>query len=359
MLKPAESVKQAERDLVETLLQRLEGIPFASVGEVRLSVDLGGVEADGLVDIEFNNGGATLVLEVKSSGQPRMIRSAIENVRRAIARLRPRHSIGLVGAPFMSEQAKRLCVDANVGYIDLVGNCRLVGPNVYIDYTTTETPKSAQRELKSVFAPKSARILRTMLRQPDTAWKVADLAEAAGVSLGQVSNVRKALIDREWAEVADDGLKLTDRAALIRAWREAYTPTVGERRSYYTTLHGKALEAALASALAKANADGKAAAMSFTAADAIAPYGRPSSTYLAAEPAALPALVEGLRLKPVSSGANVEVLIPDDPDFFADLRTASRGLITTSGVQTYLDLSMAGERGVEAADVLLEKLDRW
>lgn len=359
MLKSTESVKQTERDLVEALRQRLEHIPFVSVGEVRLNVDLGGIEADGLVDIELDNGGATLVLEVKSSGQPRMIRSAIENVRRAVARLSPRNAIGLVGAPFMSEQAKRLCVDVNVGYVDLVGNCRIVGPNVYIDYTTTETPKTAQRELKSVFAPKSARILRTMLRQPDIAWKVADLAEAADVSLGQVSNVRKALIDREWADVADDGLKLTDRAALIRAWREAYTPTVGERRSYYTTLHGKALEAALASALAKANKDGNAAAMSFTAADAIAPYGRLSTTYLAAEPTALPALTEELRLKPVSSGANVEVLIPDDPDFFADLRTASLGLVTTSGLQTYLDLSTAGERGAEAADVLLEKLDRW
>ena len=40
MLKPVESVKQTERDLVEALRQRLEDIPFVSVGEVRLNVDL-------------------------------------------------------------------------------------------------------------------------------------------------------------------------------------------------------------------------------------------------------------------------------------------------------------------------------
>ena len=46
-------------------------------------------------------------------------------------------------------------------------------------------------------------------------WKVADLAKKAGVSLGHVSNVRHALIDREWARSDPEGLILTEPDALL------------------------------------------------------------------------------------------------------------------------------------------------
>ena len=60
--------------------------------------------------------------------------------------------------------------------------------------------KSESRALRSIFNPKAAAILRVMLREPDRAWRVTDLAEKANASLGHVSNVRKALLEREWIE---------------------------------------------------------------------------------------------------------------------------------------------------------------
>ena len=340
MLKTGESVKKTEREVATALQRVLTEIPFASVRDMTLNVDLGGVEADGLADVMIDRKHHKLILEVKSSGQPRMVRSAIEHLRRAKALL-PSGSIGVVGVPYLSDAARDICVEAGVGYIDLVGNCRIVAPGVFIDRRTDDKPKAAQREQKSVFAPKSAQILRTLLRKPDEAWKVTELADAAGVSLGQVSNVRKALIDREWAEADPDGLRLTDRAAMLRAWRESYVPPPAERQTYYTTLHGKALDDALVKALRTANDIGRALAMSFTAADYLAPYARVSTTYLASDPAGLSALIEGLRLKPVMSGANVEVLIPDDDQFFANAREPRPGLFVTSALQSYLDLGAA------------------
>ena len=44
---------------------------------------------------------------------------------------------------------------------------------------------------------------------------MADLAQASNVSLGHVSNVKNALIDNEWAEVTDDGLRLTNLDYLL------------------------------------------------------------------------------------------------------------------------------------------------
>ena len=41
-------------------------------------------------------------------------------------------------------------------------------------------------------------MLRTLLAEPERGWKIKELAEAASVSLGQASNVKRLLEDREW-----------------------------------------------------------------------------------------------------------------------------------------------------------------
>lgn len=351
-------MKHIEREVAAALEHILTDIPFVTVHSVGLSERFQNYEIDALLEVEIEGKPYKIVLEVKSSGQPKPIRAAIEQVARSALHIGG-NPIRVVGAPFITEAARLLCIDEGVGYVDLAGNCRIVEPNIYISHHGGAKPKAAQRELKSIFAPKSAQILRVLLRHADRAWKVTDLAEAAEVSVGQVSNVRKALVEREWADVEPDGLRLTNRDALLRDWRAHYTPPIGERQSFYTALHGKMLETALADALAEANRAGRAAAASFTAADWLAPYGRVPTTYLVAEPKALGALVDHLKLKPVESGANVEILIPDEEQPFIDMRQPRSGLWTTSPLQTFLDLGAAGERGVEAADHLLEKHDLW
>ena len=87
--------------------------------------------------------------------------------------------------------------------------------------------------------------------------------------------------------------------------------------------------------------------------------GRVPMTYLIAEPSALPALVDHLQLKPAESGANVEILIPDEAELFDDLRQPAPDLWTTSPLQTFLDLGTGGERGQEAADHLLASVSQW
>jgi hypothetical protein len=48
-------------------------------------------------------------------------------------------------------------------------------------------------------------------------WKVVDLAAAADVSLGHVTDVRTALLEREWASIVPEGLRLTAPDALLDA----------------------------------------------------------------------------------------------------------------------------------------------
>jgi hypothetical protein len=72
----------------------------------------------------------------------------------------------------------------------------------------------------------------------------------------------------------------------------------------------------------------------------------------------LSSLEQRIEAKPVESGENVVVLIPDDDGVFylADGGSVGdRRMGGTNPVQTYVDLSHCGGRGEEAAEALLEQ----
>ena len=205
----------------------------------------------------------------------------------------------------------------------------------------------------------SAQVLRAMLREPGRAWRVTELSETSGVSLGHVSNVRTGLIDREWAHASDDGLVLSDPNALLDAWRDSYSAPLGERLRFYTPLHGSALEDASRSAMRADDSPGRAAFASFSAAQWLSPYGRTGTHYFFADDEGLRKLREALKLTPTSKGENVVVIVPKDLGLLSDTVEPAPGAVCTSPVQTYLDLSIAGERGAEAADHLRRERLSW
>lgn len=136
---------------------------------------------------------------------------------------------------------------------------------MFIERATPLRPATERREIKSIFAPKSAQLLRLLLRDPKRHWSVADLAKQARVSLGHVSNVRHALIDREWARSDREGLILTNPDALLDSWRAVYERPHGRQLPFYTTFYGSALQR-LPEILQEANRKGDAMLASFSAA---------------------------------------------------------------------------------------------
>ena len=181
----------------------------------------------------------------------------------------------------------------------------------------------------------------------------------ADVSLGHVSNVSAGLLDREWAQVSDDGLFLSEPEALLDAWRDDYEPPPGKRMTFYTTLHGSAFEEVARQVLNSDRKTGQAAFASFSAAHWLAPYGRTGTQYFYADDAGLERLQTALKLSSVSKGENVVVTLLKDSGLFRDTVEPAPGAICTSPVQTYLDLAAAGERGREAADHLRREKLTW
>ncbi|MDY0055408.1 MAG: hypothetical protein RBS46_03845 [Methyloversatilis sp.] len=342
----------------EALRRLLERIPILQVEGIETEAVAGDWGPDLIVRLLVNGRPHLLIGEYKSNGQPRYARSAILQLRNCIERRYP-EAIPVFIAPYISPTVRQLCEEQGVGYLDMEGNARIAFSGVFIERTVTDKPAAEQRALKSLFRPKSAQVLRALLREPGRAWRVAELSEISGVSLGHVSNVRSGLIDREWARASDDGLVLSEPDALLDAWRASYAVPPGERLRFYTPLHGSALEDAARSALRADGSPGRAAFASFSAAQWLSPYGRTGTHYFFADDEGLRMLQTALKLTPTSKGENVVVTVPKDPGLLSDTVEPAPGAVCTSPVQTFLDLSIAGERGAEAADHLRRERLSW
>ncbi len=358
MLKAVYSMKEAEARAGEALRGVLEKIPILQVEGIDAEAVSGHWEPDLIARLLVDGQPHQLLCEFKSNGQPRYARSALLELRNYVAHRAPQ-ATPVFMAPYISPAVRQMCEEHGVGYLDLEGNARITFGGVFIERMVADKPVAEQRELKSLFRPKSAQVLRALLREPGRAWRVTDLSEISGVSLGHVSNVRSGLIDREWARASDDGLVLSEPDALLDAWRDSYTEPPGERLRFYTPLHGSALEDAARSALRADGAPGHAVFASFSAAQWLSPYGRTGTHYFYADREGLHKLQTALKLAPASKGQNVVVTVPKDLGLLADTVEPAPGAICTGPVQTYLDLSIAGERGAEAADHLRQERLSW
>jgi hypothetical protein len=320
-------------------------------------------EIDFTIQLSSENQKWTLVCEVKSSGQPRNIRMAALQVKDFALRMGQGINIyPVVLAPFISANTGEICKQMGVGYADLAGNCRLAFGNVYIEKSVAKNPFGIRREQRSLFAPKSARILNALLTYPRRAWKLAELAQTTGVSLGQVSNVQKSLLDREWISAQRGALRVIHPDALLDAWRAAYVQPGTGRARYYTILHGVELEQALRAAFREmqsnnplAGSGPRAVLSSFSAARWLAPYARVAGEFLYADAEGEKLLTHHLKLEPAPRGENVTIDRPRDMGIFLENLEPKPGLRCTGLVQTFLDLAVAGERGAEAADHLRQQ----
>lgn len=357
MLKYLESMKSLEHQAAQEFLALLQQVPAITLVDIETEEFSRNEGVDVVAHIKVGEKLHTLVCEVKSTGQPRHVRSALLQLRNYAAH--HERSVPVFVAPYLSPESQALCREEGVGFLDLEGNVRIVFDGIFIERQVANKPAAERRDLKSIFKPKSAQVLRVMLRDPSRPWRVTDLAAAADVSIGHVSNVRTALLDREWGKVSDDGLYLSEPNLLVEEWRAAYEPPSATLLPFYTTLHGSELEKATRGLLRAEGMTGLAMLASFSAANWFAPYGRTGTQYFYADKRGLETLKAGLKLQSSAKGENVIVNVLKDPGLFRDAVEPAKGVFCTSPVQTYLDLAHAGERGREAAEHLKEEKLLW
>lgn len=347
---------QLEHQARENLAKLLNSIPLIYIQDIESYEK----PIDFVARVRAHDGGKEYLIgcEVKTNGQPRYAEAALLHLIEWRAKMPPTTAVVFI-APYLSDAVRSMCSDRDVGYLDFCGNCLIKFGPVYIERAVAVLPPAEQRQLKSLYKPKSARVLRVLLQDPRHSWKLKDLSAISGVSLGHVSNVRHALKDRNWVADEGTGTVLTQPDALLDEWRENYE-VEGETYEFYTTLHGSSFKEATRGNLNGDELMGPLAVLSsYSAADWMAPYGRTSKSYFYADPSGLKKLIEALSLRSVKAGGNVKITIPRDNGVFLGFEQPFPGIVCTSMVQTYLDLYASGERGQESAEHLRKEKIKW
>jgi hypothetical protein len=332
-------IEATAQSTLRGILEKISFLKIVSIEREKKGVDL-------LVNLALNNEKQVLIVEVKNNGQPRMAREAVNQLIRYRDSYPNAYCVFM--APYISPQAAGICLNDGVGYIDYAGNCYLSFGQVYIEQTGRPNPFKTRRDLTSLYSPKASRVLRVLMNNPGKTWKTQNLANEARVSLGQVANVKKLLLDREWI-TKQNGFSLTEPWMLLEEWAKAYTYRKNEVRNFYSLKNIPEIESDLARACSEKGIE--YALTGFSGAARFAPavrYNRVMAfVYNTQEDVA-----SLLSLKEVESGANVMLLGPYDQGVFYGTQVID-AIRIVSPLQIYLDLKGYKGRGEEAAEVLL------
>lgn len=290
-------------------------------------------------------------METKTHGQPRYTREAVNQLLVALDGF-GENAYGVFIAPYISPASADICKENNIGYVDLAGNCYLSFSTVFIRKEGNPNPYTEKKPLKSLFNPKSERILRVLLTAGPKEWKVAELAEEANVSLGLVSNVKTYLSNQEWMVAQTIGFRLTKPFELLESWAENYSYQRNQVREYYSLQEVSDVEAQL-SRLGQ-TLDVRCGLTGFSGGSRYATavrYHR-AMAYVEGE---IDSVASSMELKKVDSGANVVLLTPYDEGVFYASQELN-GDVVVSPIQTYLDLMSIPGRGEEAAQALFNQV---
>jgi hypothetical protein len=335
----------------EAALRALFGeVPFLKARFKRMIAD-DDSQIDFVADLQVSGTPKKLIIECKSTGEPRFVRDAILRLDRG--RRNDPNVYPVFMAPYISPEAAALCNEENIGYVDFSGNCHFSTPPLFIHKEGHPNRYLEQRPLRSLYSPKSERILRTLLalHDPKKSWTLERLAKESDVSLGLVAKVCKLLADKEWIKPDYGWSHLAKPMELLKDWAQNYGFDRNTERFFYSMQDISELERKLG-VMAKM-APKSVALASFSAASRLAPMVRYQRAYAYVMPQAMPGVINTLKLKEVTSGHNLVLLEPYDEGVL-DHRDPIKEV--TTPVQTYLDLISSKSRGEEAAESLLNQV---
>lgn len=335
-----------------TLLETLGLIPFARIDQDVQGTLYPAGRIDAAVRLETPDFSRTMLVEYKSSGEPRRIRDAADQLARC-SRALP-GTVPLLMAPYLSPQSTRILTEKGISYLDLAGNCRIAFDYVFIFREGRENPSPERRRLNTLYSPKAERVLRVFLNDPSRTWKVEPLAAEAGVSLGLVSKVKRLLEDREWIKNEQMGSRLTSPGELLSEWARNYRYERQTAIDLFSLKKLPEIETNLAETCSTAGL--KYAFTGLSAAARYAPYATYQRVvcYIESRSAA-ESIAQQSGLKSVESGPNLVLLVPNDEGVFYGARELN-GARLVAPIQCYLDTLHTTSRGKEAAEYLREKV---
>jgi len=349
----------SEKDLLKTAQKSIESVlsevPFVELKESKANVRIDNKEVDMILNLLVSGKRAKFIVEVKSQGEPRLIRMAVVQIKNYLKNLKDAY--GIIVAPYISDASRQICKEAGIGCADLAGNAFLSFKNIFIDRSGRPNPFIVARLSKSVFFPKSSRILRVLLSDPSKRWYVENLSREAGISIGLTSRVKQALLSEEWIKEENKSFYLVKPEEVLNQWFNNYSYEKNQSFSFYSGLSEEQLEAAIKKECEKRKY--RYGLALFSGARKVAPFVRFMRFFSYIE-GDIEDIAKALQLKKIESGANVTLLQPYDEGVFYGLQDIN-GINVVADIQLCLDLKTYKGRGEEAAQAIFEQRirPRW
>jgi len=308
-------------------------------------------------DFVISAGEHTFHVESKSSSARAPLILALSKLRERRGD-RKKDVIPLLVVPYMGETGRRLCEEHELAWLDLSGNAHIKAPGLLIIVEGKPNRFKSAGRPANIFAPKSSRIVRQFLIQPDRALNQRELSQAADLGEGYTSRIIRRFEETGLIVRDDKGLlKPKDPAQLLDAWYEAYD-FVRHRiiKGHVAARPGEELLQKTAGLLEK-HAPGHAA----TGLGAAWLYShfanfRLATFYLPNAPQN--ELFNALGLREDEKGANTWLVVPNDEGVFHGSEVRE-GIRCVHAVQVYLDLKDHPERSTEAASRLRQDYLKW
>lgn len=262
-----------------------------------------------------------------------------------------RKAIPLLVVPYMGETGRRLCEEHEVAWLDLSGNARIKAPGLLINVEGKPNQFKNAGRPPNLFAPKSSRIARQFLIQPQRVLNQRDLAQAADLDEGYTSRIVRRFEENGLIVRYEQGLLgPKDPEQLLDAWHEAYDFTRHRIiKGHVAARSGEELLHKIADVLEKKTpgyaATGLGAAWLYTQ---FANF-RLATFYLPNAPGN--ELFNTLGFREDEKGANTWLVVPNDEGVF-HASEPKEGIRCVHAVQVYLDLKDHPERSAEAASRL-------
>ncbi len=284
--------------------------------------------------------------------------SAVATVAEALRRLRdPQDAIPLVATPFMGESGRARCDEAGVGWFDLSGNASIRAPGLRITIDGRPNAYVRRGRPSTPFAPKAARVTRTLLMRYPDALRQSEIAKATRLSEAYTSMITRRLVDDRLVDrLEDNRVRAHDPEMLLDAWAEDYRFDQHQvTRGTVAARSGEALLERVASAFGTTSAgpsdEVPYAATGLAAAWLHQPFAgfRTVTVFTRRRPAR--DTLDALGFIDEPRGANLCIVVPKDDGVFDGAKTTT-GIVATHPVQTYVDLRGQPERADEAAEHL-------
>ena len=215
-----------ERDLIESVLETLRGLPQAQA-ELSLWAQTTGRDRgyDARIALHIGGQSVNLVIEAKRALYPRDVREVVWQIRRymdhAPSERANEQRLPFLVAESISPGAKELLREEQVGYYDSGGSLFVPARGAYV-YIEKPPAKPVAKALRSLFSGRRTQVLHALLVRPRAWVSVKGLAEQSQASPATVSQVMIELERFDWLETRGQGPSkerlLREPGALLDAW---------------------------------------------------------------------------------------------------------------------------------------------